>query len=189
MATGNDAQMPTFTEHSGNSDGNPNDVTAEFGESEFFTPKSPADTAKEFVSSRFRRSTSNVRTVKKDKSARVRPEPKDYREAIKGAVQVPASVLLVKYPADACVLLANADSLAEVGQQLAEHDERIAALLEKVTEVGPYGAAAALIVTMGAQFMVNHGIIKPGIMNTVPPDVLIAQVSGVPMDAEKKSGE
>lgn len=179
MATGNGAPTDTFTAPSGNSDGDPNDASTG---STFDTPPSGFKAkASDFFKGK--PGTGNVRSFKtpqRESKPRVRTsEVGDYRETIKGILAIPVGALVMKYPADAATVIVNMDSLANVGQKIAEHDERAAALLDKLTEAGPYAEAVALVATMTAQFLVNHGKLKAGIVpGTKTPDELIESVLG-----------
>lgn len=180
MATGNSVQSDTFTAPSGNSDGDRSDAS---GDSTFEATPSSGFKAKASDFFKGKPSPGNVRSFKAPKSEskpRVRTsDVGDYRETIKGILAIPAGALVMKYPADAATLIVNMDSLANAGQKIAEHDERAAALLEKLTEAGPYAETVALIATMTAQFLVNHGKLKAGIVpGTKSPDELIESVLG-----------
>lgn len=112
---------------------------------------------------------------------------KDYASPIKGLFQFVGFALLPIAPADACTIGIYAEPIAEATQELAFNDERIAAILDKLLEVGPYGKALGILMPMVLQFMANHNTyIKPGQLGTLTMDQLVTAVEhqqGGPDDA------
>jgi hypothetical protein len=82
------------------------------------------------------------------------------------------------WKADGATLIQFSQPFAEAAADLAEKDDRIAALLDRAAETGPYGAILFLAFQMGAQFAANHGYIKPGRFGTADPNVLIDTIIG-----------
>jgi hypothetical protein len=112
----------------------------------------------------------------------------DYRPGIRGLIAIPVGALTaagVSVPegrlrdallADAATVDAFAAPLAEAGQLAADADPRVAALLDRVLQAGPYGAALAVGIQLAAQLAANHGWLKPGFMGTRDPRDLVAEL-------------
>ena len=73
---------------------------------------------------------------------------------------------------DAVVIASNADALADACVNAAHADPKFAAVLDKVCNVGPYGALVSVVVGIGAQCLRNH---KPQLQipGTVDPAQLL----------------
>jgi hypothetical protein len=70
-------------------------------------------------------------------------------------------------------------NISHEAAQIAETDEKMAGILDKLLEVGPYGNLIVVVLPFIAQILVNHGVLKPEQMagaNVVHPDSLAAQV-------------
>jgi hypothetical protein len=91
----------------------------------------------------------------------------DYRPAVLAACQIPIMALSMvgkftdneAFSMDAATIQLNAAAIAEFAQGSATESESIAALLDKLMVVGPYGAGAVLILGIGAQIAANHKVI------------------------------
>jgi hypothetical protein len=109
-------------------------------------------------------------------------ETKDYEEQILGLFQLPAGALAVAgmqnpvYAADARTVTIYAPGIATALNDLAKERPEVAAVLDKVLAVGPYGIVLAAITPMVLQMLTNHGKIPPGTAGTVPPQELIADL-------------
>lgn len=101
-----------------------------------------------------------------------------YKEGLNGILQLSAGVALPFVPADSAAILAHGDNVSEALADLGTTDERIGALLDKIVQVGPYGAVIAAIAPMIAQIAVNHGALPAGILGTVHPVELVAGILG-----------
>lgn len=108
--------------------------------------------------------------------------PKDYQEQILGLFQLPAGALAVAgmqnpvYAADARAVTIYAPGIAEALDQLAKERPEVAAVLDRVLAVGPYGIVIAAVTPLILQILTNHGRIPPGTAGTVPPAELIADL-------------
>jgi hypothetical protein len=106
---------------------------------------------------------------------------------VKGLVQLVAAPLVIAGQrnkaalADAAALTAYADPLADGFQTVAENDARVAQVLDRVLQVGPYAAILAPLIGLVTQLGVNHGAIPTELgtqLGALPPDDLIAHVMG-----------
>lgn len=105
---------------------------------------------------------------KKPATARKKTAP-DYEEGLNGFVQMAAFGLAVagdKNP----VLLADSVAVAEHGPNLsaalnaiAQERPEVAAVLDKVLAVGPYGLLIGAIAPLVMQVLSNHGVKMPGV--------------------------
>lgn len=106
-------------------------------------------------------------------------EPRDYREPILGLFQLPAGALAVAgmqrpiLAADSRAVTIYAPGIAEALNDLAHERPEVAAALERVLSVGPYGALIAAVAPMALQILANHERIPPGTAGTVPATKLI----------------
>ena len=112
-----------------------------------------------------------------------RPKGPDYRMAVAGMLQLPAYALGVgarvvpSLGLDAIALSMHTPAIADAVGQLAEDDPRIAAILDRVMAVGPYGALFAAITPLVMQILCNHGMLKPSpMMGTLSEEELYAVV-------------
>ena len=105
--------------------------------------------------------------------------PKERRtDGVLGLCQLAAG-LLFQIPTlrpDAAAIAYYAGPLANEAAELADTDERAAALLDKIADIGPMGAIVTVITSLGMQIAANHGIIKAGSFGTMTPDALIDTV-------------
>lgn len=120
------------------------------------------------------------------KSTRRTPRPAatptgpDYRSSIIGLLQLPAGALTAAgmvnpiLALDGLTIAIHAPTVAEALNDLAQSNPAVAAALDYVLQVGPYGAIIAAIIPMIAQILVNHGTIPAGIMGTLSPETLQA---------------
>lgn len=106
----------------------------------------------------------------------------DYRPGILGLLQLPAGVLAVaglnkpELAADAATLTVYAPGVADAVNDLANERPEIAAVLDRVLAVGPYGALLAAVTPMVLQILCNHEVIPSGILGTVPKEALLAHM-------------
>lgn len=119
---------------------------------------------------------------KKSKSSTSSTRPKktksgtDYTEGIAGLLSLPATALYVagtagKEPnlaliADANAIAVATPKIAVAVSDLANERPEIAAVLDKILKVGPYGALLTAVVPMVAQIMANHNVIPAGVAGT-----------------------
>jgi hypothetical protein len=106
--------------------------------------------------------------------------PTDYRTPLLGLFQIPAGALAIAgmqrpvFAADAAAITIHAPNIAEALDQLAQERPEIAAVLDRVLQVGPYGVLIAATVPMVLQILANHAVVPAGVMGTVPPETLVA---------------
>lgn len=116
-----------------------------------------------------------------------RPAQPDYRSAVAGLLQLPAMALSVgsrvapTLGLDAAALALHTPPIADAVHHLALDDPRIAAILERVMQVGPYGALVAAVSPLLLQVLCNHGWVKPNpTMGTLTPKELIDAITPEP---------
>lgn len=107
----------------------------------------------------------------------------DRRQGVKAIAQLGAVIPLMlaratgkdAYKADAVAISSSADDIADACADVADVDPRFAAALDRVCQVGPYGALITIAFEVGGQILRNHrpGLAIPG---TVHPSELLAAV-------------
>lgn len=115
----------------------------------------------------------------------------DYTEAVAGLLQLPAGALAAigagrdkpEFLADSVVISHYAPAIATAVSDLANDRPEVAAVLDKVLKVGPYGALLAAVMPMTVQILANHKIMPAGIMGTQTAE----EVLGMPARAEGRS--
>lgn len=113
-------------------------------------------------------------------------------QGVQGLMQVGAGLALAvgkgrnsdAFKADAYVLASNAEPLAEACASVAADNAQFAAAIDKITQVGPYGALIAVAVPMVTQLMRNH---RPSakLPGTKDPRDLIAALERVTEQPEQ----
>lgn len=102
------------------------------------------------------------------KSAPPRPTKRDYRQGIEGLFQtvaLPLAFVPVTGARDAYTIATYAPGVAEALNDLAGQQPAVAAALDKLMAVGPYGALIGALVPMAVQLAHNH--------NAIPVDVAV----------------
>ena len=107
-------------------------------------------------------------------TAKPRPQATDYREAVSGVLQLPCAFLLVsgqalKKPAliaDAATWTQAIPEIAVETNSLAQNDPRVAAILDRILTVGPYGKLITACMKPVAQTVVNH---RPQMLGALQP--------------------
>lgn len=118
---------------------------------------------------------------------RKQPDRVDYKTPLIGLAQIPAGILAMVgmrkpvFAADAAAVTIHAPAIAGALDDLAHEDPAVAAVLERVLQVGPYGVLLASIAPLVLQVLANHEAIPPGSLGTRTPDDLIR--SFVPPEA------
>jgi len=105
----------------------------------------------------------------------------DYRGAVMGLAQLATFTLGMlgrfnqAFALDAATISLHAPALAEAVDQTAQVDERLAAVLDRVMVVGPYGAIIGAGLAIGLQVAANHGAIaaNPDV-GILTPDQLVS---------------
>jgi hypothetical protein len=113
----------------------------------------------------------------------------DYTEGIAGILGLPAMVLgvvgaqtnNVALVADGVVIGHYAPGIASAVNELAQDRPEIAAALDKILKVGPYGALIGAMMPMVTQLMANHKLIKPGTMGTQSAEGVL----GIPTESRE----
>lgn len=108
----------------------------------------------------------------------------DYRDGVAGLLQIPAFILasagrlnpVLEY--DGIAVAVATPSIAEAVNALAQEEPRVAAVLDKILQVGPYGALLGALVPLVAQIAVNHKRIPAGTLGTQEPEALKASLLG-----------
>ncbi len=116
----------------------------------------------------------------------------DRAAGVKGLAQVGAGLVLLlgkatrkdAYRADAVTIASSAEEIADAAVQVAHADPKFAAALDRICQVGPYGAMITVAVGIGSQIARNH---KPDlkIPGTVHPDELLKAQNEAEAEAEK----
>jgi hypothetical protein len=107
--------------------------------------------------------------------------PKDYESAILGLFQIPAGVLAIAgmqkpvFAADAAAISIHSPGIAKALHDLGNERPEIAAILDRVLQVGPYGVLIAAVAPLALQMLANHEAIPPGALGTQHPTQLIQQ--------------
>jgi hypothetical protein len=110
---------------------------------------------------------------------RKQPDKVDYKTPLIGLAQLPAGILAMVgmrkpvYAADAAAITIHAPPIAGALDDLAHEDPAAAAVLDRVLQVGPYGALLATIAPLVLQVLANHEAIPPGTLGTRTPQDLI----------------
>lgn len=113
--------------------------------------------------------------------------PTDYRPGVVGLLQIPSFALGVlgrrneAFALDAATITLHSGNIAEAVNDTAQQDERVAAILDKILEVGPYGALLAALMPVALQMAANHGKIPPneslGIMSPAQIGTAMSQLA------------
>jgi len=106
----------------------------------------------------------------------------DRKDAILGLFQIVSLPLAagaatgsVPFTADLVTVDVYADPVADAFDKLADQHKGVAAVLDKLAEVGPYGLVIGALAPMILQIAVNHGALPPGTAGTADPDDLVAE--------------
>lgn len=83
----------------------------------------------------------------------------DYRPGINGIFQMVAVPLAFKAPADAAAVGHHGPNIAEALNELAKERPEVAAVLERLLAVGPYGLVISATLPLVLQILHNHDVI------------------------------
>lgn len=98
------------------------------------------------------------------------------KEAIEGIFGLGiAGLTLAKQYADAEAISQHGEKIATELAVLADQNEAVGQLIDRLTEVGPYAGIIAAVSPLILQILVNHDKAKPGVMGTVSPKLLEAK--------------
>ena len=114
---------------------------------------------------------SSARTASTSK----KPAGPDYKAGILGLFQLVAFPLglaaqrthNVALAADAATLTIHAEPVATGITTVAKQDERLAAILDRIMTVGPYGALLQPVMAMAMQLAANHGLIPESALESM----------------------
>jgi hypothetical protein len=90
-----------------------------------------------------------------------------YADTVGGILQMIAGGMMIAgrmmpvMRAHAIAVTMHAEPIGKAVESVALEDSRVAAILDRVATVGPYGALVMAIVPLGMQMMANHGLIPP----------------------------
>lgn len=108
-------------------------------------------------------------------------------EGVKGFAQIGAGLCLmadartpetnIAWRADAVTIANAAEPLAAACVEVARSNAAFAAVLDKVTKVGPYGALISVGLGIGAQLARNHGVVAGEMFGAVAPEKLLASLA------------
>ena len=131
-----------------------------------------------------RTSSARPRTAKPASTA-LTAEQK-YAMAVAGLLSLPAAGLAIAgrilhsetLSLDSMTLALHTPDIAEAVGNVAPDTPIIAAALDKVGEIGPWGAVLMAVVPLGLQIAANHGYIKPSAaMGILSPDELLQRMA------------
>jgi len=112
----------------------------------------------------------------------------DRSSGVQGLVQIGAGALLVMGQrsnsepllCDAVVIAENAAPLGAACAEVAKVNPRFAKALDKILEVGPYGALVTVAFSVGMQVAANHGAVPEGTAGTRTKKEILATLDEVP---------
>jgi hypothetical protein len=119
------------------------------------------------------------------------PQPLNREQSVLGIFQMLAAGMSLVSPVDAATLVVHSPPIASAVAETAANDPKFAALLDKILHVGPYGALLGAIMPMALQLAVNHGLMQPGVMGTMPPEKIMELITGEdesPLDETSMNG-
>jgi hypothetical protein len=109
----------------------------------------------------------------------------DYRKGLNGMLQLASFPLVMlgtqkpEFLADAAAIGEHGPGVVDAVNDLAQDDPRLAAVLDKILGMGPYGALIAATLPLVAQLLANHKILPLPVlqgMGAKDPDALIAKL-------------
>jgi hypothetical protein len=101
-----------------------------------------------------------------------KPAGPDYAGAVMGLLQLPAAGLALagaknpQFLADALTLELHGPPVAQALAEVAQEQPAVAAVLDRLMHVGPYGALIAAVSPLIFQVAANHGLFPAGQMGT-----------------------
>jgi hypothetical protein len=121
---------------------------------------------------------------RKNTTTRNRPATPNYRDGVAGLLQIPAFILAsagrlnpaLEY--DGIAVATHTPAIAEAIHSVAVEEPRVAAVLDKILSVGPYGALLGALVPLVAQIAVNHKKLPAGTLGTSEPEALKGALIG-----------
>lgn len=130
-----------------------------------------------------------IQPARPRKAAAPRPTTKkptgpDYAGAVMGLLQLPAAGLALagakdqRFLADAITLELHGPPIAQALHDIAQEQPAVAAVLDRLMHVGPYGALIAAVSPLIFQVAANHGLVQPGQMGTQTLEQMMATAQG-----------
>lgn len=95
-----------------------------------------------------------------------------YAEGINGIFQVAATGAIVlgqgkpAFVADAMAITEHGPNIANALEMLANERPEVAAVLDRIMQIGPYGVLIAATVPLIAQILANHNLVPAGFIGT-----------------------
>lgn len=131
-----------------------------------------------------RRRSGVAAPARKPAAAKTAPAP-DYRAALNGLlIQLPSFALGMlgrrdpAFAADAAAVVVHGPPLVDALAETAATNERLAALLDRIAQVGPYGLVVTAAVPMVMQIMCNHRLMPPNPeLGVLSPDQLFERLA------------
>lgn len=123
-------------------------------------------------------SSDNVRSMPR-KSQKKAVTGTDYRPGIVGLFQLVSVPLSFTSPLDAWAVGAHSPSIADALNDLAKQRPEVAAVLERVLQVGPYGALIGAVLPLGIQILTNHSRLPDEAaesLGAIPREKLLAEL-------------
>jgi hypothetical protein len=118
----------------------------------------------------------NPKTAPKTATAPA-PTTDERSKALSELLAIPTAVLVTRRMfADAGTVQAFGPRLMTEVAKIAATQPRVAQVVDPLTKIGPFSELLSVAVIMGLQFGVNHGQVPAGVMGTVPPSMLAAQI-------------
>jgi hypothetical protein len=107
--------------------------------------------------------------AKRSPASRAKPVETDYRPAIVALMQLPAFGLSMlarttkneDLASDGITIALHAPNIAEALNETAKQQPGVAAALDNILKVGPYGMLLAAVLPLGLQIAANHKVIPP----------------------------
>lgn len=122
--------------------------------------------------------TDNVRTMPRKQQKR-QTTGTDYRPGIMGMFQLVALPLSFTSPLDAWAVGAHSPGIADALNDLAKERPEVAGALDRILQVGPYGAIIGAVLPLAVQVLANHGKVPAEAaesLGAVPRERLIAEL-------------
>jgi len=155
MATAT-AEMPAAAEefdpatHATDTDGNPVLTT----DGKYAKRRGPKAGARPAPSPR-----KSARPKAAPRASAARPKAPDFRPGLNGVFQLIATPLAFTQPLDAVAVANHGPNIAEALNDLAQERPEVAAVLQRILAVGPYGAVIAATLPLVVQLLHNHDVL------------------------------
>lgn len=114
----------------------------------------------------------------------------DYTEAFSETAKSIGGLLMMGSPLDGAVILTCADEIGDVGNELAQINDQVRALGDRLLKIGPWGRVSNLVAKIGAQICANHRILPDavtGLFGALPRDQFAATFAHHVQQAEAQA--